>query len=279
MLRLSVTTEGEIGAVRAVVSELQLPGSAVAIEATPRITPATDSLTGIVRPTLGGLRIGLTYALCTLGFKAKKTGATRYFVINAHCTQTIGAVNGDTVGQTGLPTSPIGVEVADPALTVQSGCPFGYVCRWSDAALIQYDSAAVGTLYTIGQPINQSGSRVLTSSPFYVVGEMANSALLSGTVLSKVGATTGWTSGTVGNTCFDYYSFGSAQGIARCQYSVGAYGAGGDSGSPVFSYDALTGKAWLAGVLWGVTGNSFSFSPLDGIKTDLGAMTVYSAIF
>jgi hypothetical protein len=70
--------------------------------------------------------------------------------------------------------------------------------------------------------------------------------------------------------------------MLRCQYTSLAVVRSGDSGSPVFQYDSDTGEAWLGGVIWGYVYDAVYqsiFSPLDGIKTDLGSMTVWSPIY
>jgi hypothetical protein len=68
--------------------------------------------------------------------------------------------------------------------------------------------------------------------------------------------------------------------LLRCQYDFSAVARAGDSGSPVFQYEPATGKSWLAGIFWGTNGTSVSvFSPMAGVKTDLGSMTVSSPLY
>ena len=68
--------------------------------------------------------------------------------------------------------------------------------------------------------------------------------------------------------------------VSRGAVDGSAVSRAGDSGSPVFSYESSTGKAWLAGILWGSDLQSSStFSPISGVKTDLGSMTVWSPAF
>lgn len=100
-----------------------------------------------------------------------------------------------------------------------------------------------------------------------------------GTALSKVGQASGWTGGTILNTCIDSYGYPATSNIIRCQYIFSAISRSGDSGSPVFQYQSSTGKAWLAGIVWLGGGTSSVFSPISGIKTDLGALTVSSPVF
>jgi hypothetical protein len=225
---------------------------------------------------MGGLNIVRFGAqACTLGFNAKKTGSLRYFVTNAHCTQTFGAVNGDVFGQPlGQSNYRIGFEVTDPPFVTGGNCPAVGGCRWSDAALIRYDSAGVGFHSNIARTVNQFGSIELAESPFHVEGEVGSSSLVIGTFLSKVGVASGWTSGNITGTCVEWLNFPAPGYALLCQYNASAGGAPGDSGSPVFTYDASTGKAWLIGILHSAAYGAMTFSPLDGVKTDLGAMTV-----
>jgi hypothetical protein len=74
-------------------------------------------------------------------------------------------------------------------------------------------------------------------------------------LVSKVGRASGWTMGTVSDTCFDE-SFGSNR-VLLCQGIADFYGSPGDSGSPVcywwWFYDVDTVE--LVGLFWGSDGN------------------------
>ena len=112
--------------------------------------------------------------------------------------------------------------------------------------------------------------QIVKEQPFSVMGE----------TVQKVGRTTGWTGGAVDGTCIDYIT--DDHYIRRCQTSVAAGSAGGDSGSPVFaSLDRRgrpTGKVVLTGILWGgsIEGEPhFSFSPMANIERDLGPLKTY----
>ena len=65
---------------------------------------------------------------------------------------------------------------------------------------------------------------------------------------------------------------------------AGVYG--GDSGSPVFAWSGNGENVTLHGVLWGclitdgsevcpTTNQSFIYSPINGVESDLGALTTY----
>jgi hypothetical protein len=288
VLRLGVTRSEDVAAVQKAALAAGIPADGLQVGVVPELrqTRRTQWLASQVRPTMGGLNVvgsGLGQT-CTLGFNAKKTSATRYLVANSHCTANFGVVNGDVFGQP-LNGYPLGAEITDPAFSAVGGCPQSYLCRFSDAALVQYDTTSVGSNYTAahttfeytGSDTTQSGSTELGIEPFSLVGEMSSASLVSGTALSKVGASSGWTSGTIGTTCADMVR--TSNTMLLCQYGVSAIARAGDSGSPVFSYELSTGKAWLAGILWARSLEGFTFSPLSGVKTDLGAMTVSKPVF
>lgn len=93
----------------------------------------------------------------------------------------------------------------------------------------------------------------------------------AGTVVQKVGRTSGWTYGTVTATC--QYLFADAAGTQelRCQWITDIYSEAGDSGSPIFS-DAGDGSVVLQGLLWGGPvgdPNHTYYSPISGIETDM----------
>jgi hypothetical protein len=93
----------------------------------------------------------------------------------------------------------------------------------------------------------------------------------SGTVLNKVGRTTGWTQGPVVGSCVHTNVFGSNFTLL-CQTFVQAGVGGGDSGSPVFEIRS-GGRVELVGILWGGSGSSlYVFSPLKQIRDELGPL-------
>lgn len=287
VIRIGTVDQASAGGVAQWIEAIGIPRSAVVTEPVPAMSQLTDYLSSRVRPVLGGLVVATTAGGCSLGFKAKKTGATRYVATNAHCTSTFGSVDGTQLGQPLLQSNYfIGTESDDPAFVSGGGCATGYSCRWSDATLVQCDTIAACSGYTIarttsqytGSDWSQSGSSTLTTEPWYVVGEASSGSLIMGASLSKVGSTSGWTGGTIVSTCGDWQVATGKK--LRCQYEFSGVARGGDSGSPVFQFEDATGKAWLAGMMWGSNGSSATvFSPLAGIKTDLGSLTVSSPVF
>ncbi|MGQ0702818.1 MAG: hypothetical protein ACT4PM_06765 [Gemmatimonadales bacterium] len=295
---LVIGTRDEPGAqsARQFARSLGIPDDAVMTELLTEIRPLADSLGKYLRPVVGGLLIatwnspGVANA-CSLGFKAKKVSSTRYVITNSHCTATkeIGTLAGDSVGQPNF-NYWIGNEVQDPGFT-STNCNSGYTCRWSDAALFQCNPGSTCANYTIARTtfeytgsdwVNGSGSLELASEPWYVVGELPNGSLVQGASISKVGAGSGWTGATINRACTDIIDYPTPGKILKCQFTSLAVSRNTDSGSSVFQYEASTGKAWLGGIVWGVLNIGYletAFSSLDGIKTDLGSMTVYSSVF
>jgi hypothetical protein len=95
-------------------------------------------------------------------------------------------------------------------------------------------------------------------------------------VVSKIGATTGLTTGKVIRTCANLGS--SQQGVRRaylCQATVEAGASFGDSGAPVFSPGERPGQVILHGILGGGNASEglYFYSPMAGIEQELGALT------
>ena len=172
-------------------------------------------------------------------------------------------------------------EVVDLPFFVD-GCPyapFGFVCRYSDAAIARYETARTpvkfGAIYRTEFPgINGAiGSIEIADGPkwFTIVDEALFP--LGGEILDKVGRTTGWTRGPVVGTCIDTGVSGTNIAML-CQDFVGAAVGGGDSGSPVF--EAITDTdARLYGILWGGAGSQFVFSAMDNIHFEFGAFQTH----
>jgi len=273
LLEVGVVNKGLARSVEVRLRKLGIPRSSVAIVETKPIVFAT-TLRDYVRPLDGGLQIsfvdgGLGY-LCTLGFNAVRDGVNG-FVVNSHCTADQFGLDGTGHYQPSLSPSSnlIGSEIADPP---SFRCARGRKCRYSDAA---YDQRAVGvqaTLGSIARPVSPGSLEIAGS--FSIVGEAAGNAVI-GTVLNKVGRTTGWTQGKVTHSCVDTGVSGTNI-LLLCQDFVAAEVGGGDSGSPVFEITDGT-NVTLNGILWGGAsdGSSFVYSPIGNVKGELGSLTTY----
>ncbi len=265
----------------------QVPVEAVAVRQMLAFRRSTDYLTSALRPVMGGLTIVTTAHGCSLGFKVKISNV-HYLITNAHCTSNIGQDDDDSVGQPLLQSNYfVGTEFADPGFASGGSCESGHTCRYSDAAIFTCDTAGFCPDYTIARTTSEytgsdwdaSGSSQLTTEPWYVTAELSNASLTQGTSVSKVGQSSGWTGGEVEQTCFTTYNFGGQNKDLLCQFSATFVSRNGDSGSPVFKYNPTLGTASLAGIYHSFGGGVSVFSPISGVKADLGAMTVYSLVY
>jgi hypothetical protein len=250
---------------------LGIPAQAVAVDVVPRVQSLVGSmLTGqtlsdSVRPLRGGLFIITPQkdsGSCTLGFLANTNGSSPdslFFFTASHCSET----------EMGLDSSPwyqggpgsIGFEIRDPSLG-----------RWSDASrnLVDVDSAGP---VTVGLIAHTNGhSTTLVDPPLYATNYA--DPPMRGQIVYKVGFKTGTTWSTVTDPCANVYNDHGF--YLRCQVRTWAWQsdtlAHGDSGSPIIQ-DVDDSTVALAGILWGGEGSHHDkwwFSPLNGIKTDLG---------
>jgi len=267
-LRVGITdAPGMAEAVEKSLSELGVPLEAVLISETKEVWPELRSRR---RPLRGGLQINFGGFLCTLGFVAVRQGVTG-FVTNSHCTNTQGGVEGTVYHQPSASgtTNRIGQEIADPTYFTGGQCPAGRRCRFSDSsfARVPHPSgpAVTTALGTIARP--PVGSFTWNGVDTFTI--TAEAAPVVGQAVTKVGRTTGRTSGTIQQTCFNVNVAGS--NITQlCQSRASFASAGGDSGSPVFRITALP-NVTLVGIHWGSGG---VFSPITGIQMggELGAV-------
>ena len=84
-----------------------------------------------------------------------------------------------------------------------SGCPRKRYCRYSDSSREAYLNGANQALGLIAATdAANSGSLTIVGSFSIIQDDLPNSVTVGQTV-NKIGRTTGWTSGTVTNTCVD----------------------------------------------------------------------------
>jgi hypothetical protein len=176
----------------------------------------------------------------------------------------------------------IGHETSDPTWTDQEEIPCcDYIankCRYSDAAIITYDeedrpgSAGQGliaktTARRTGQLVagsdTVSGNLIIAQEYFYAA---------TGSVVDKIGATTGWTYGEVAEDC-SLTSVGGWQVV--CHVNVeGALGYLGDSGGPAFKRLAGDTVQW-AGIVFAGSTNNFRYSHAEFVLNELQGITSY----
>jgi len=289
-LRIGIEEHVDEARVRHALDMLGVPNELVNLEVTEPIVPMSDhTLQHRQHPLAGGLQLVMPHPdpgfirLCTLGFNVLRDGRGRsenFFMTNSHCTENQGQVTGTPFYQQGLaledPHYLIGIEVEDPPFFT-SPCFVGFLCRWSDAALVRYETRRTpvkfGAIYRTENfgTGTDAGSLVVDGQGnprFFFIQDEAPFPL-GGEVLDKVGRTTGWTRGPVIITCAHIQVSGT--NIVRlCQDLVVAAVAGGDSGSPVFMQHGDSRDVTLYGILWGGGGGLFAFSALENIRVDLG---------
>ena len=224
------------------------------------------------RPTQAGSQIHFGNFVCTMGFNVDHAGG-RSFITNSHCTNKQGGTEGTTYAQPTRTVDPtvIATEAADPAYFRGGVCPKGKLCRFSDASRALYTTTVASNRGDILKTTGANNGSITVGGLFTITSQnAATSNFAVGTVLNKVGRTTGWSQGPVTATCVNTNVSGSRI-HQLCQTFVQAAVGGGDSGSPVFRI--TTGdNVELVGILWGGGTNTFVMSPLKQIVQELGSV-------
>jgi hypothetical protein len=267
-IAVGVEQKGHTGAVMQALMRMGIPLKAVDIVETGPIAQMA-TLRERVRPLQGGLQINFPGYLCTYGFNAVRGGMPG-FVTNSHCTTDQGGVERTPYYQPTQTADPalIGTEAVDPNYSANA-CPAGMtgkVCRYSDSAFVSLNTTdiALGKIAKTGKP----GSITITGQ--YTITDAG--AATAGTVVNKMGRTSGWSQGRVTNTCANTAVSGSNV-VELCQTWVKAKVESGDSGSPVFRITAGD-NVELLGILWGGGAGTFVYSPLGQVQQELGPLTV-----
>ncbi|MBW7934238.1 MAG: hypothetical protein H3C62_11685 [Gemmatimonadaceae bacterium] len=203
---------------------------------------------------------------CSVGVIATYGGNTGMFSAS-HCSSNWWGVDGTPAYLWSGNHAQFGSETVDPN---GSSCwwwdPIGwYECRFSDAAFWQLNGAVPAakgliarTAYSAGPGGSTAGSIILDTSHPYLVVTGTTGALYSGELVEKMGWVTGWTWGYMDDTCRDAFD---NDHVLKCQYAAAYWSAGGDSGSPVFQRDPITGDAIMAGLHTARDGGVALFSP------------------
>jgi hypothetical protein len=272
-LVLGVENSGAMAGVRSRLTRLGIPSSAYEIRVVEPIRFAT-TLRDVFRPTQAGTQIHFGHFLCTMGFNVSHGGG-RSFVTNSHCTDKQGGTEGTQYFQPLSTIDPtvIATEADDPEYFRGGACPQGRRCRFSDASRALYSDAVASSQGVIARTTGANNGSITVAGAFTISDQdNTTTSFELGTVVNKIGRTSGWTQGEIIATCVNTNVFGS--NITQlCQTFVSAGVAGGDSGSPVFVINGGR-RVTLVGILWGGSGNSlYVFSPLKQIQDELGAFT------
>ncbi|HKS05122.1 MAG TPA: hypothetical protein VJR92_02315 [Gemmatimonadaceae bacterium] len=260
--------------VRALVAQLDIPDDEYEIEITSPIVPAA-TLRDTFRPTQGGIQIHFSKFLCTLGFNVDHAGG-RSFITNSHCTKRQGGAEGTTYFQpaSNVDGTVIATEADDPVYFTGGLCPKGRKCRYSDASRAAYSGSVASNRGEIARTTGANNGDVNVAGTFTVSAQdNTTTSFAVGTVVGKIGRSSGWTEGPVERSCVNTAVSGSRV-VLLCQTFVTAGVLSGDSGSPVFA-NTGGGNVTLLGIMWGGSsdGATFVFSPLKQIQDELGALT------
>ena len=285
-VRIGVENLSAMVLVRQATQRLGIPDEAViVVKADPIVQLAT--LQNVVdRPVRAGVQINFPGYLCSVGFNAT-SGTQKSFVTASHCTNKQGGVEGTPYWQPlqSVDGTQIATEVADPVYVRGGpGCPKGKTCRYSDvshAAYVNPANQALGLIARTSGANNYSldivGSFTITDADEGTVG----GNVPVGATVDKVGRTTGWTEGTVTNTCVNTGVSGTKI-VQLCQTWVESgqkIVGGGDSGSGMFQVTGGTGSTnvKLVGILWGgnSSGTQLVYSPFANIEQELGQLIVH----
>jgi hypothetical protein len=296
-------------AMKSAVVALGVPLDAldVGIEAPIRfVSTLQDSTNPLIGGIVAGIRNGISSTHdCTAGFNVKLPADTTklYEVTAEHCTTTIGQLDvADTLFQPSWLSGPpenhkIGMAYAEaPFVTVSdTACPVDRTCKWADATLFKYDAAARGTLGVLARTVHYNDATHpkninRDTHDFAITGELPVGYFVANQWMAKVGKTTGWSAGKIDSAYVCGHLTIPGNRAYMCLYAVYDFmnaGAsnfvdGGDSGGPVFlpvysEDDIYGGVNWLAGITQSASSRAdgkalFFFSPLSGIKLDLGSM-------
>jgi hypothetical protein len=311
-LAIGIATADAEDEILDVVSDLGIPGDAVAVTVTGPIEPLTHTLQAAQSPRRGGFQItrlinnmaGSGITAGTLGFNAVRAGQPG-LVTNSHNTQRFwnldtnaGFPPADFYQAPGfVPAQWVGTEMVDTqAFTCPPPYPSsGYFCRYSDSAFARYNTGVAFDPGIIGKATAQTMLTTTSATVNLTVDHLTRFTVIGaptmpylvGLTLHKVGRTTGWTTGTIAGTCLDYQQTNSAihpgTTVRRCQYLFGNVISGigmasfGDSGSPVFRLvDAQCGYVELYGILWG--GGIFFVPPAPWTGGSVGKVAAFSPI-
>lgn len=268
--------------------DLGIPADAYAVREIPPMIisqSSAENLKGYTRPTSAGLQIQIGSNYCTLGFNAHATHpaggvdtSEGYFITNSHCEDNFGRVSGAAAGQPTL-SYVIADEFIDPPLftrAVDSRCPSGRMCRYSDATVFKYRS---NSTYQFGRSArtNGPGNFNIPGYNWFVGTERLLASCPNCYLLYKVGSATGYQSGSGHSVCVDlpqhavdpYIGLYDTGRTMLCQDLVIVNSQGGDSGAPVHSPPVNGVDIQLFGIHWGSDGTRAAMSPIRYIQQEV----------
>lgn len=280
---IGVSDTGATSTVLAMAAGVGIPTGVIRVNVTePRRLLST--LQDPFSTRVGGIQIwtsGFYGGTCTLGFNATTSTGITGFITASHCSPySLGAGGtGATVYQNGS-SWPVGTIVNNPAWNIVDptcGSYSGAGCTYADVMMVKYNTGianqkwvmyttSVGTGGASGS-ITTAGTYQVNATTFYPV---------TGDVVDKMGRTTGWTRGTISNTCQTVLVINSTtgqSGVVLCSNQVtGAHSDAGDSGGPVFNQQF--GLTFAYGLLFAGAGTTYNFEGFQAMQRMLGVTPV-----
>jgi hypothetical protein len=242
-LRISVSSASAAGAINSIVAAAGVPAEAVKIDVSAKAV-ALGSLRGTFRPTGGGVQIQSWDGgpVCTIGFNVTTSTGLNGFVTASHCLNRF-----SQPGQTGLKVGQpmdaygyyVGVATNNPLWNRTDPECAGYQsCTIADVMFVKYDVASTlskRVAFTASPGLNEQGGSITVTGWWDNVVAPAAS-LFIGQSVDKVSPITGWTRGTISQTCVNTVTeFTVGEHMNLCVDAVtGSRVANGDSGAPVF---------------------------------------------
>lgn len=273
-LSVSITDEKYRARVMSVAAASGIPYDAINVVVAPR-ERAMTGLTDSWSPTGSGIQItNASGNLCSIGWNVHRGGdgesSEEGFITASHC-----APSQPGAGTTGPMYQPlylqftprIGFITQNPAWNVShSSCDSAGVayCGQVDAMYVRYDDPSVSlnrVPYTALSPgVNNNGTGTTVTNWWTIISASSYSPWV-GDNIDKVGRTTGWTRGTLSNTCaHNFIDPGApyAAYMVLCMDKVQNARAGqGDSGAPVFVPQNSPSPVLRVGVLSSSGGSSY----------------------
>ena len=228
------------------------------------LNEATDTLAAgfeLDRPRGGG-----AYEFCSLGMVLDRNGV-RYVSTASHCGTTQSHLDPtDQWDQIYASSRFIGNEAWDTSATP----------RHSDVALIGLQDTVPSVRGAIGRTFprdsGMSANRQIDTSRPFLYMSAASSTPVGGLQVEKEGRTTGWTYGSITNTCQDV-TVGTQ--TILCEIKTSIWVGNGDSGSSLWAWDGQDGAT-----LYGSAFSVFvidSYENIDGIRTGVGGTSWFSS--
>jgi hypothetical protein len=252
-IRIGLVTPEAESPIRDAARSMSIPSGALLFEPGQPLEQLTD-LRDRFRPAPGGVqieRLGGPDGGCTVGANVV-TDVGAGFLTASHCTYWFWQLDGIAFYQNnnGSQSDFVGWEGSDPdPFTGYAFCRGFAFCRYSDAAFIGYE----GDFGEQGYLARTTGLGSITIDfwhPRFTVSEEGGWPL-AGTEITKMGRTTGWTSGEVTETCVDIAIAEYPGGLYLCQFETDAFADRGDSGGPFFTWPLYDDDVALQGLVTG----------------------------